>query len=108
MLEKKACTVHCHGYFAHLLRWAYLGFNHKGLESMIHITLLSPLDKKKLKQQTILARHFLSFFGQKRGLAGAIIINPPCVSMQKLAIYSCIHDCVSLLNHKSCHNSPVQ
>ena len=29
-----------------ILLATYLGFNHKGLESKIHITLLSPLEKK--------------------------------------------------------------
>ena len=70
--------------------YSLLGFHHKGLESKLHITLLSPLDKKSRNNKSY--RQGTSFlFWAKRGvLLEPSSSTPLARPRQKLDRYSCI------------------
>ena len=87
----------------------HLGFHHKGLESKLHITLLSPLDKKSQNNKSY--QQGTSFlFWAKRGILLEPSSSTPLVRpRQKLASYSCI---LMVIYHyytvTAGSNSPVQ
>ena len=69
----------------------HLGFNHKGLEYKIHITFLSPFDKKAETTNHIGKAHPF-FSGQKGGSCWSHHHQPPTT-------YSCIHSFLTSIYH---------
>ena len=82
---------------------SYLGFSYEGLESKIHITQLSPLDKKA---------EITSFlFWAKRGVllepSSSTPLMHPCKKKRHIQLFTLLSNvCLSLLDHNSYHKSP--